>query len=361
MRKKVIFWMLTLVMMSAASVNAQVIIGGNGTDDPHTGAGLDLSPLGAQNLGLLLPSVKLTDDAEEFVLVDGATDTQKEDATGMLVYNTDPCAPNGIGLYVWDGVKWHIIAAADYSTVTDVEGNTYSAGFFGCAGWWMTENLRSTKNDLYELTTNPSVGEVLDQKHYWYPNDDPTILDSNPEYGLIYSWTAASGRTGSDTDSDGVGVTTGTTDYQGICPKGWHLPNDYEWNQLEQVISESAANVYSATGAVTWDPNYSIGTDNIWRGEHSPKMKSITAVKGSMSATNGTSNLRTANGFDVLLVGFMTKNGVNTYGYAAQCWSSTSANSGKAWERIVNATLSTVHRYKMDKFNLLSVRCKKNE
>jgi hypothetical protein len=113
MRKKAIFCMLTLILLiSAASVNAQVVIGGGESQEPHTGAVLDLSPLGTQNLGLLLPNVELGSSADDFVLVAGANDEQKSTAAGLIVYNTklgDWCVA---GLYVWTGEEWKAIALA---------------------------------------------------------------------------------------------------------------------------------------------------------------------------------------------------------------------------------------------------------
>jgi uncharacterized protein (TIGR02145 family) len=336
MRKKTLFWMPALILlMSATSVNAQVIIGGNGTLEPHAGAGLDLSPLGADKLGLLLPGVKLTDDATEFALVTGATDTQKTGASGMLVYNTEPCAPNGKGLYIWDGAKWHIIAAADYSTVTDAEGNKYSAGYFGCAGWWMTENLRSTTG----LTANSNAGSDASLTYYWYPYDNKTIFDNNPTYGLLYTWAAASGRT----DITGNEGNTSHGPHQGICPDGWHLPSDYEWTQLTDVISASTDGAYSTT----------TGTGNV-----GTKMKSRTAVDGQ--ATNGTSNGLAANGFDALLVGYMYSGSAYYYGTFTYFWSSSSSSSTNAWRRYLGYDDTGVSRGNYGKYTMFSVRCKKD-
>jgi uncharacterized protein (TIGR02145 family) len=347
MRKKVILWMPALILLiSAASVKAQVIIGGSGTDEPHAGAGLDLSPLGADKLGLLLPNVDLTNDATEFALVAEATPKQKTDARGMLVYNTEPCAPNGTGLYVWDGAKWNIIAAADYSTVMDAEGNTYSAGFFGCAGWWMTENLRSTTG----LTANSNSGNS-NSAYYYYPYSSQTTFTSHPEYGLLYTWVAASGRTSSSDEGN-----TNHANHQGICPTGWHLPSDYEWNQLEQVISESAQGVYSTTAAITW--NVSATAIN-YRGTHAPKMKSETPVNSQ--ATNGTSYSRTANGFDALLVGYMRSSTAHDYGKYTYFWSSSSNSSSDAWRRNLGHDVTGVGRNGTNKHTMLSVRCKKND
>jgi hypothetical protein len=113
MNRNVFFLMLTLVMMSVASVKAQVIIGGSANQEPHAGAVLDLSPLGTKKLGLLLPNVELGSAATEFALVAGASTEQKTTARGLVVYNTKTAALNGVGLYVWSGTEWKIIASAD--------------------------------------------------------------------------------------------------------------------------------------------------------------------------------------------------------------------------------------------------------
>jgi hypothetical protein len=116
MRKKAIFCMLTLVMMSAASVNAQVVIGGGESQEPHTGAVLDLSPLGTDKLGLLLPNVALGSSAGDFVLANEADGDKmqalKSAARGLIVYNTKGGGWCVAGLYVWTGEEWKAIALA---------------------------------------------------------------------------------------------------------------------------------------------------------------------------------------------------------------------------------------------------------
>jgi hypothetical protein len=108
--KKVIFLMLTLIVLSAASMNAQVLIGDN-TKEPHAGSILDLSPLGTQKLGVLLPKVELGSTADEFVLIASPTSEQKIAARGMIVYNTKTTL-NGAGLYVWTGELWKPVVLA---------------------------------------------------------------------------------------------------------------------------------------------------------------------------------------------------------------------------------------------------------
>jgi uncharacterized protein (TIGR02145 family) len=369
MRKKVILWIPALILlMSATSVNAQVIIGGDGIKDPHAGAGLDLSPLGTDNLGLLLPRVELTDDAEEFALVTEATPQQKTDARGMLVYNADNDILDGKGLYIWDGAKWKAVALAppppveDYSTVIDADENTYSAAKFGDAGWWMTENLRSKSYiDANTEERKPipikNNNTNTNSPYYHYPGGVYTSTNApegyKDEYGLLYTWAAATGRTGILDNEENK---SDQDQHQGICPSGWHLPSDYEWNQLEQVIAESDAGVYSTTGAITWNVSAtSIG----YRSTHAPKMKSETPVNSY--ATNGTSNSRTANGFDALLVGNMYSGSASGYGTYTVFWSSSSGSSSYAWYRYLYYSDTGVDRNNDNKYLMYSVRCKKND
>jgi hypothetical protein len=110
MKRKMIFLMLMLFILSVASMNAQVIIGGSGSEEPHAGAGLDLSPLGDKHLGLLIPNVTLGSSATDFVLVEESEVTEETEeiktaATGMIVYNPDDVL-FGAGLYVWTGSAW---------------------------------------------------------------------------------------------------------------------------------------------------------------------------------------------------------------------------------------------------------------
>jgi uncharacterized protein (TIGR02145 family) len=244
------------------------------------------------------------------------------------------------------------------TSIQDEEENWYCTGNFGTAGTWMTMNLRTKSN----LTENGAPGTDTSNKYYWYPGQDSDvsattaddILDVHPEYGLLYTWAAATDRTGV---TGNEANNSGQTQYPGICPSGWHLPSDYEWNQLEEVIAKDAANVYSTTGATTWNASYS--TDTGWRGTHSTKMKSRTAVDGQ--TTGGTSNGHAANGFDALLVGAMSKGSASGYGTAMYFWSSSSFNSSYAWRQYLYYDYPGVDRSITDKHLMSSVRCKKNE
>ena len=97
---------------------------------------------------------------------------------------------------------------------------------------WMAENLNYADN--YET---PSL-----KGNSWCYNNSPEYCD---KYGRLYSWAAA---------IDSVKLANGvanpldcgyheecglTGTVQGICPEGWHLPNDDEWNVLFTTVGGS--------------------------------------------------------------------------------------------------------------------------
>ncbi len=78
--------------------------------------------------------------------------------------------------------------------VTDIAGNRYKIKKFQEV-WWMTENLKVTKDNMGKKIT------------YFIPNNEESNVK---EYGLLYDYETACK----------------------ICPKGWELPNNTDWDQL---------------------------------------------------------------------------------------------------------------------------------
>jgi uncharacterized protein (TIGR02145 family) len=350
MRQHVFFLMLVLVMISAASVNGRVLIGGSETDEPHGGAILDLASGRQNNLGLLLPNVQLTGEASEFVLVPTAEDPEKQAATGMLVYNTSYFL-KGPGLYVWNGASWMPLRdPCRQSIIDDRDGNWYCTGDFGAAGTWMTQNLRYIPKEADGYFENDALANN-GEKYYTYPGTGDAATrkaawEDHEVYGLLYNWYAASGRPGTTNDNEG------NADYdeiyqpiQGICPTDWHLPSDKEWSDLEKAIA-----------ADTW--NESFWTAINYRGTtHGAKMKSQTYINDINP--QGSSNIAAVGGFDVMLVGRVHSESNNYFGALASFWSSSSSDSD-AWHRYLDTGHSGVNRSYSSRAGLFSLRCKKD-
>jgi uncharacterized protein (TIGR02145 family) len=154
-----------------------------------------------------------------------------------------------------------------------------------------------------------------------------------------------------------------TSNRQGICPEGWTLPNDYDWNQLEKEIA-TKPELYSTesnTLSPAWDFNYEVAIG--WRpGEGSPnaaswgrRMKSPTAVNG---ATNGKSKTD-GTGFNALLVGIFESGSSAYFGTSTYFWSSSAGSATAAWRRTLYSGNSGAYRGTANKYYLFSVRCKK--
>lgn len=99
--------------------------------------------------------------------------------------------------------------------LTDVEGNIYETVIIGDQVW-MAENMAQ----LPEVS--PSSVESLTEPHYYVYGYTGTNIseakatDNYKTFGVLYNWEAA----------------------LQICPDGWHLPIDDEWEELAEYVSE---------------------------------------------------------------------------------------------------------------------------
>ena len=106
-------------------------------------------------------------------------------------------------------------SCAAVSTFTDSrDGQTYSAVTIGTQTW-MAENLN------YNASGSACY------------NNAP---DSCAKYGRLYNWaTVMDGASSSESSPSGV---------QGVCPVGWHVPSDAEWETLVKYVDPNASGNY---------------------------------------------------------------------------------------------------------------------
>ena len=181
------------------------------------------------------------------------------------------------------------------SKVKDYDGNEYNTLKLGdqC---WMKENLRTTRySDGTAIPTSSSISSTLPYRYY--PGNDSTNV---PVYGLLYNWTAVMhGAVASNTNPSKV---------QGVCPTGWHVPSEAEWNQLNVFVS-------SQSEYVCGDTNVNIA-------------KAMCAATGWMSSVTdctpgNNQDLNNATGFSVCAAGYYRGSTVYNVGYLAALWLST--------------------------------------
>ncbi|MCF0216603.1 MAG: fibrobacter succinogenes major paralogous domain-containing protein [Fibrobacteraceae bacterium] len=194
------------------------------------------------------------------------------------------------------------------------DGQTYKTVTIGTQTW-MAENLN------YEYNEGTA-------KSYCY-NDK---ADSCTKNGRLYTWAAAM-DSAAQFSMAGKGCGYGKTcspsgTVRGVCPEGWHLPNDTEWNTL-----------WTAVGGAS-----TAGT----------KLKSTS---GWYNGGNGTDSY----GFSVLPVGYRQSDGsFSGAGYYAYFWISTENDSNYAYYWDFYCDFDNVGHYMDYKDFAISVRCLKD-
>lgn len=428
--KKINLFVLIIVSI-LSPLYGQITIGSG--QKPVTGALLDLKEDDITTKGLGLPRVALTDKNNIATDIFGVTAENADAHIGLLVYNINECVI-GIekGLYVWVGSNWELLHGSILSATyeensgsniwgtkvvrhqakpkgdgTNIYEEFYSADF-GDAGRWMTTNLTArsfetegrTASDITvptQLSANPSISPIGNnvELHWAYPFyalnqwNLSTVLDADPSVGLLYSWPAATNsKTGS---SAGTGDNEVARNYgeqtaagrtilkiQGVCPNGWHLPSDWEWTQLEQVIIEQTPkyakfeeSIYVTDGndysGVIYDKNQI--TTGVERGTtHSQAMKSpcppilSELTSGGVVATRGKSFSKIGGGFNALLVGSKAHNTSTSisYGLSTFFWTSSSRSINDGWYRRMTSDASNIYQGNNTRGFMFSVRCKKD-
>jgi len=214
------------------------------------------------------------------------------------------------------------------SSSSSVPSSSSSAPFVSCTNPVVSEGSVTCGGQEYKtVDINGQVWfaenlnyEVGDSKCYGNDEDNCEI------YGRLYDWSTAMNLPSSCNSNSCWGQIH--SPHQGICPEGWHIPSDGDWNIL----------VNYADGEST------AGT----------KLKSSTGWNTGSGYIPGTNNYE----FSALPGGYGNSDGSfhdgESHGY---WWSSTESSSNYAYYRDMLYSSSYVYRYLYDKSLLFSVRC----
>lgn len=418
---------LKVSLLCLSQIYTQVTIGSS--QKSNLGALLDLKEEGSfannatASKGLGLPRVKLvrleSNDISE--TIDGITSgAYTGDHTGLLVYHADRnvCATIASGIYVWHGAEWQPLKENVVKTFVDRRDPSnpeeYKYASFGPAGEWMLENMRAT---TYQQGGTPPIlqahresgesgGQIIKRYIYPFPSPLPSPLPAgatgatdgtDPYYfkqqrtmGLLYT----SGAAMNFADSYGSTVLPGeldansATEYsdtgegeaheravgrQGICPNGWHVPTDKEWNRLEEEIynnPEKYSTYPKQPGFVpalwdvsSWNP---MSSWNMNRGSSTTEghgyamVSQCEALYTPTPITAGKSLSITQGGFNALLVGYYNSSGneLQEYGIATRF----AVDYGPFYisTRVIRSDTPKIHKLEYKPFEMSFVRCKKN-
>ena len=231
---------------------------------------------------------------------------------------TSPAQPHS-GLPV-DGY-----ACPDMLTVTDYDRNVYPTIQIG-SQCWMKENLRSTHySDGTAITAGNSSSTTV---AYYY------TLQGNFNYGYLYNWKAVM-RSSSSSQASPSGV-------QGICPNGWHVPSDAEWDELQNYVSNLSQ--YRCNDNNTYIAKALAATEG-WSGS-----TSTCAVGNALDNNNAT-------GFSALPAGYYSGGSYTGLGTTSLFWSSTESSNSNTYDRSLDYSNAVMTRSSHVKSCGLSVRC----
>ncbi|MCY1718887.1 hypothetical protein OU798_00945 [Prolixibacteraceae bacterium Z1-6] len=137
-----------------------------------------------------------------------------------------------------------LVVTMPEATVFDPDGNPYSSVTIGTQTW-LVENLRTTK-----YANGDNIPNIIDNSDWqnatsgaWCYNENVTDLEV--PYGKLYNWFAV-------------------TDSRNVCPAGWHVPTDEEWQILITFLggSDMAGNKLKETGTAHWATNNDFATNS---------------------------------------------------------------------------------------------------
>jgi uncharacterized protein (TIGR02145 family) len=203
--------------------------------------------------------------------------------------------------------------------VADIEGNLYNTVMVGTQVW-LAENLKATRlNDntlIPEITDNAQWIASNTPAYCWYDND----VSNKSIYGALYNWY--------------------TVNSEKLCPAGWHVPTDTEFNTLEISLGMDAdqSNVWG------------------WRGtDHGLKLKNTTGWDDNGNGTN-------SSGFSALPGGYR-------FGATGECfllttitywWTATEHDADRGWYRRLDSSNNAAYRASTSKTGGKYVRCVKD-
>lgn len=209
---------------------------------------------------------------------------------------------------------------------------------------WMTENLNVSTfrngEPIPEAKTDEEWKAAGTQgKPAWcyYDNDSK----NGAKYGKLYNWYAVN-------------------DPRGLAPEGWHVPNDEEWETLENYLGDDASKkMKSTSGWDSFEENVYCKKCLNWNDEYRAKTachacKDERIIGRETFSGNGTNS----SGFSGLPGGLRNYNGsFYLVGDGGYWWSSSVPNAVSAWSRSLYYDLGDVTRNNNNKEKGFSVRC----
>ncbi|MBO7628846.1 MAG: hypothetical protein J6S87_02730, partial [Bacteroidales bacterium] len=218
------------------------------------------------------------------------------------------------------------LSCPDMPIMTDYEGNVYSTVIIG-SQCWMRNNLRTTH--YADGRSIPAGIQESQIDENWSLSYSPLYYAPNAflpfEYGYLYNWYAS----------------------KVACPTGWHLPNDTDWMQLTNFVSNQYA--------------YTCGDNSSYIAKALASTKSWISHSNECAVGNDRA-LNNASGFSALPSGYIDN--VGDYGglYNSAVFWTSSEEDGIAYNYGLDYNMPDLWgpNQLFNKRNGYSVRCLRN-
>jgi uncharacterized protein (TIGR02145 family) len=201
--------------------------------------------------------------------------------------------------------------------IKDGSGNTYNSITIGNQTW-LTENLKTTRyNDgevISYITLDKDWANLTSPACCWYFN----IVDNSTDKGLLYNWYCV--------------------ETMKLCPVGYHVPSDKEWQTLELALGMNSVDINLLT----------------WRS----LANGVSLKSETMWSKPGIDNV----GFTALPAGYRYYSNGHFEGLGQQTdwWCADEHSSIEAYRRSLFYSMEAIYRGPCPKNNGLSIRCIKN-
>ncbi len=224
------------------------------------------------------------------------------------------------------------------SKISDVDGNTYETVQIGEQCWTKT-NLRTTKyRNGGAIPENQQAS--LGTASLYRPSTSDAVTEHYTDsiYGMYYNWYVVKGDT--------------------LCPVGWHVPTQAEWEQLTTFMSSqsrywcSSSNSDYIAKALAGTHHYTNqDEETIYAWANEDKNCAVGSDRGDIEKTN-------TSGFSAFPAGYWSTT-FQGYRISARFWTST-PEGDDAWVNTMSYSEEMLRSYLADKGNANSVRCVKD-
>jgi uncharacterized protein (TIGR02145 family) len=208
------------------------------------------------------------------------------------------------------------------SGVTDIDGNSYQTIIIN-GQEWMKQNLKVSKYSNGVIIPsdsnffNENIVDSLNTGAWINYNNNNQLMNI---YGKLYNWYSV-------------------VDPKGLCPYGWNVPNESNWNELIDFL-DPGNNHFSEA----------------FQSQFAGGMLKEVGTQHWLTPNAGATNV---SGFTALPAGNYM-GGFNDLETHSFWWSSNQRNSSQGWIRGVRSSSEDLSRYAHGKGAGLSVRCIKN-